>query len=46
MIKWASGEENRAIQDVVNQMVELNLLYTEVQAEFAGEISPVKLLLK
>lgn len=38
MIKWSCGEENRAIQDVVGQMVELNLLYTEVQAEFADHL--------
>ena len=35
-MKWASSEENRAVQDVSSQMVELNMLWTEVQREFTG----------
>lgn len=35
-LKWAVNEENRALQDVANQLAELNLLWTEVQREFGG----------
>nr|KAG5691286.1 hypothetical protein BaRGS_017252 [Batillaria attramentaria] len=34
MLKWAANEENRALQDVANQLAELNLVWTEVQREF------------
>jgi uncharacterized protein YpuA (DUF1002 family) len=42
MVKWASNEQNRAIQDVVNQMMELNLIYTEVQREFSEHLKVFK----
>ncbi|GFO41716.1 Zinc-binding alcohol dehydrogenase domain-containing protein 2 [Plakobranchus ocellatus] len=38
LLKWAVHEENRAVQDVANQLAELNLLWTEVQQEFAEHI--------
>lgn len=38
LLKWAIHEDNRALQDVINQLAELNLLWTEVQQEFAEHI--------
>ncbi|RUS77157.1 hypothetical protein EGW08_015080 [Elysia chlorotica] len=38
LLKWAVHEDNRALQDVVNQLAELNLLWTEVQHEFGEHI--------
>ncbi|XP_055900521.1 uncharacterized protein LOC106054400 [Biomphalaria glabrata] len=37
-LKWAISEENRALQDVANQLAELNLLWTEVQREFGEHL--------
>ncbi|BFZ15828.1 hypothetical protein BsWGS_18867 [Bradybaena similaris] len=37
-LKWAVNEENRALQDVANQLAELNLLWTEVQREFGEHL--------
>lgn len=34
MLRWAANEENRAIQDVVNQISELNTQWTDVQRDF------------
>ena len=36
LLKWAANEENRALQDVANQLAELNLVWTEVQRDFCG----------
>lgn len=38
LLKWAANEENRAMQDVANQLAELNLVWTEVQREFCEHI--------
>lgn len=38
LLKWAANEENRALQDVANQLAELNLVWTEVQREFCEQI--------
>lgn len=38
LLKWATNEENRALQDVANQLAELNLVWTEVQREFCGKL--------
>ncbi|XP_076471005.1 uncharacterized protein LOC143300942 [Babylonia areolata] len=38
LLKWAANEENRALQDVANQLAELNLVWTEVQREFCEHI--------
>ncbi|XP_025085604.1 uncharacterized protein LOC112559005 [Pomacea canaliculata] len=38
LLKWATNEENRALQDVANQLAELNLVWTEVQREFCEHI--------
>ncbi|GFS18976.1 zinc-binding alcohol dehydrogenase domain-containing protein 2 [Elysia marginata] len=38
LLKWAVHEDNRALQDVINQLAELNLLWTEVQQEFGEHI--------
>ncbi|KAH9519350.1 hypothetical protein Btru_075313 [Bulinus truncatus] len=38
LLKWAINEENRALQDVANQLAELNLLWTEVQREFGEHL--------
>ncbi|XP_005110353.1 arp2/3 complex-activating protein rickA isoform X2 [Aplysia californica] len=37
-LKWAVNEENRAVQDVANQLAELNLLWTEIQREFGEHL--------
>ncbi|CAL1528317.1 unnamed protein product [Lymnaea stagnalis] len=37
-LKWAVNEENRALQDVANQLAELNLLWTEVQRELGEHL--------
>ncbi|KAL5006622.1 hypothetical protein ScPMuIL_015428 [Solemya velum] len=34
--RWASNEQNRAIQDVSNKLTELNVLWNEVQKDFIG----------
>ncbi|XP_060064503.1 uncharacterized protein LOC132544869 [Ylistrum balloti] len=34
MLRWAANEENRAIQDVVNQAAELSTQWTDVQRDF------------
>ncbi|XP_041367266.1 uncharacterized protein LOC121381916 [Gigantopelta aegis] len=41
-LKWASNEENRAIQDVANQLAELNLAWSEIQREFIEHIKEHK----
>lgn len=38
LLKWAANEENRALQDIANQLAELNLVWTEVQREFCEHI--------
>ncbi|XP_074660736.1 uncharacterized protein LOC141913171 [Tubulanus polymorphus] len=42
MMKWALQEDDRAIQDVVCQMGELNILWTEVQREFTEQLKMFK----
>lgn len=37
-LKWAVNEENRALQDVANQLAELNLLWTEIQRELGQHL--------
>ncbi|KAJ8304327.1 hypothetical protein KUTeg_017910, partial [Tegillarca granosa] len=44
--RWAAGEENRAIQDVINQMSELNLSWTEVQREFSEHLKEYRQMLE
>jgi hypothetical protein len=39
MLKWSITEENSAIRDTFVQLSELSALWTEVQKEFAGEIT-------
>ncbi|KAK7098166.1 uncharacterized protein [Littorina saxatilis] len=38
LLKWAANEENRALQDVANQMAELNLAWAEVQRDFCENL--------
>ena len=38
LLKWAANEENRALQDIANQLAELSLVWTEVQREFCGRL--------
>lgn len=38
LLKWVANEENRALQDVVSQLAELNLVWTEVQRDFCEHI--------
>ncbi|XP_064601843.1 uncharacterized protein LOC135467871 [Liolophura sinensis] len=38
MLKWAENEENRAVQDVVAQLAELNLVWTEVQKDLCEHL--------
>ncbi|KAL3842588.1 hypothetical protein ACJMK2_020582 [Sinanodonta woodiana] len=42
LLNWAAGQENIAIQDVVGQISELHLLWTEVQKEFIGHLKEYK----
>ncbi|XP_046329067.1 uncharacterized protein LOC124112918 isoform X1 [Haliotis rufescens] len=42
LLKWTAHEDNRAIQDVANQLAELNLVWTEVQREFIEHIKEYK----
>lgn len=37
LLKWAVRGENRAIQETAAQLVELNMIWTEVQKGFCGE---------
>ncbi|KAK6183969.1 hypothetical protein SNE40_002287 [Patella caerulea] len=37
-LKWSTNAENRALQDVANQLSELNTLWTEVQREFTDQL--------
>lgn len=36
LLKWATKDENRAIQETFTQLAELNALWTEVQKDFTG----------
>ena len=36
LLKWALLQENRAIQDTVSQVQELNMIWSDVQRDFAG----------
>lgn len=42
MLKWSLSDENRAIQDCVSQLAELNSLWTEVQKEFTEQLKDYK----
>lgn len=42
MTSWAAGNENRAIQDIMSQLAELNTLWTDVQKEFAEHLKKFK----
>jgi hypothetical protein len=42
MLKWSVHDPNRAVQDVVSQLAELNSLWTEVQKEFTENLKDFK----
>lgn len=42
MVKWATADENRAIQDIMSQLAELNILWTDVQRDFIEQIKVFK----
>jgi len=42
MLKWSGNDENRAVQDIISQLAELNCLWTEVQKEFTESIKDYK----
>ena len=37
LVKWASDNENLAIKEAFSQILELNLLWSDVQKEFSGK---------
>lgn len=42
MVKWATCDENRAIQDVMSQLAELNSMWTDVQRDFIEHLKAFK----
>lgn len=42
MVKWAAADENRAIQDIMSQLAELNTLWTDVQRDFIEQLKVFK----
>lgn len=42
MLKWSGSDENRAVQDIVSQLAELNCLWTDVQKEFTENLKDYK----
>lgn len=42
MVKWATCDENRAIQDIMSQLGELNSMWTDVQKDFIEQIKIFK----
>ena len=37
LLKWALRGENRAIQETVSQLMELNIIWSDVQKNFSGK---------
>lgn len=37
LLKWALRGENRAIKDAVSQLMELNMIWSDVQRDFLGK---------
>ncbi|CAL1269877.1 unnamed protein product [Larinioides sclopetarius] len=42
MVKWATCDENRAIQDIMSQLGELNSMWTDVQKDFIEHLKTFK----
>ncbi|GFY45220.1 uncharacterized protein TNIN_237681 [Trichonephila inaurata madagascariensis] len=42
MVKWATCDENRAIQDIMSQLGELNNMWTDVQKDFIEHLKTFK----
>ena len=37
LLKWALRGENRAVKDAVSQVMELNMIWSDVQRDFSGK---------
>lgn len=39
--RWSQAEENPALQDILHQVHDLNMMWVEAQREFVGERMPL-----